>query len=65
MERKSVTLKGNTRRSRSISSFPVSYAHALLRRVERRLRKSAKNRARREYAAGYRMAANLIHHASV
>lgn len=58
---RTVTIKGNQRRStRTAADFSQSYARALLRRVELRLRKSAKNRSRREYGRAYNLAAGMI-----
>jgi hypothetical protein len=45
-------------------NFQKSYAQKLMKRVVARLRRSAKNRARREYAQAYRIAADTIAHAS-
>ncbi len=41
-------------------SFSHDYAKRLLKRVADRLDRSAKNRARRQYAAGYREAAGRV-----
>lgn len=42
------------------NAFAHEYSQRLLRRVENRLRRSAKNRSRKEYAQGYNEAANRI-----
>lgn len=52
-----------TRRQSTINSeagFAHEYSQRLLRRVENRLRRSAKNRSRKEYARGYNEAADRI-----
>lgn len=41
--------------------FTNDYAKRLLRRTEAKLKRSADNRSRSKYAAGYRMAAKLVH----
>lgn len=42
-------------------SIAHDIARKLVIRVEKRLRRSAKNRNRQDYARGYREAADLIH----
>lgn len=46
--------------SQNKTTFQNTYAHALLKRTVAKLRKSAKNRARRKYAQAYRIAADTI-----
>lgn len=49
------------KRGNEETGFVHDYAVKLLKRTERKLRRSATHRSRRPFAQGYREAADLIH----